>query len=271
MSVYLHLYFNDLHLGCVCICIFICVWACICICRSGYFSGRLHTDEQWLARRVGQYAFGKRSSYPVFVFTFSWWSIFGILYFILCSDENAPNAKVPKHRAQLFLPHPFSRFSPRLALWVTGVLFGCLWSCHSFSALEKVSSCWKDSIQYCPPSLTLTLLPRLRRKRDSFSLQLQLFSFSVRHPPPQLYKRSCSVLQSIKQCEMKCSVCSRVSTSAPSSAVGTQLVTLFRLRASHRRTLDTSRQFLSPKKMAQIKHQRAARYSVPVRTVSTVS
>ena len=112
---------NDLQGGCLCISICICISisACICICRSGYFFGRLHTDEQWLARRVGQYAFGKRSSYPVFVFPFFWWSIFGILYFILCSDENAPNAKVPKHRAQLFFALPIS---PGLAIALHCVL-----------------------------------------------------------------------------------------------------------------------------------------------------
>ena len=47
------LMFNYLHLGSVCI----CVWACICICRSGYFSGRLHTDEQWLPMSVYLYLY----------------------------------------------------------------------------------------------------------------------------------------------------------------------------------------------------------------------
>ena len=67
----------------LCICIFVCIWTCICICRSGYFFGRLHTDEQWLARRVGQYAFGKRSSYPLFVFSFFVINIFPFVIFMI--------------------------------------------------------------------------------------------------------------------------------------------------------------------------------------------
>ena len=94
-------------------------------------------------------------------------------------------------------------------------------------------------------------LARVEKEERQFLIPtpvVQLFSWT---PPPESYKRSCSVLQSIEQCEMKCSVCSKVSTSAPFSAVGTQLVTLFSLRASHRRTLDSS---CHQKNMAQIKH-----------------
>ena len=46
-------------------------------------SGRLHIGEQWLARRrVGQYAFGKRSSYSLLVFCFFLSQLFFCSYFV---------------------------------------------------------------------------------------------------------------------------------------------------------------------------------------------
>ena len=116
---------------CVFVFIFVFVFAEVSI------SGRLHSGEQWLARWEGGAIRLWQAQFLscVLCFVFGIFVIVALKVFFAC-------------------------------LWIC---FACLWSWHNFSAPEKVLY-WKDSFQYCNPSLTLTPSWGLRRKADSFPL-----------------------------------------------------------------------------------------------------